>query len=458
MSLSSTTFFLHRHVIARDIFACIFVIVYLLQSANTSNCIDKNADNILVNLHSSDPKIFEAAKEDVQNFGFTVRDLPAIYNAVKGKYPDDGMEFDSARVYLFDVLEKVHDETTIDFINNLYPTLPEKGELRYHALSVLSLIDLPESQQVFLKILLEDQPQIQSYNIQRLIAIIGRSLKTESKYRGIFIPKIFNLLNNKTYKSELYIAMPALLEEGVIQPEDFDEFVPIIINDTRIAFDALSEDANSKDDNQDLSLELEFLMDILGYINQSQESFALLKTGLNHYVPSIRLWATLSLAKLGNPPDRDKFEELASHPELRTQLYSYLKKMNASNLYPEKYMTQFYFAEADLAQWLCYPTEFGGPPQEIQLIQEREIEDNAGNKGWVYLFKYRYSDDYFPDGKNDGWLVGISGMQPIDRYKFTVTGSFIDEDGTNTSLTFSHMNKLSDMTIDEHFDSFLSDD
>lgn len=54
-----------------------------------------------------------------------------------------------------------------------------------------------------------------------------------------------------------------------------------------------------------------------------------------------------------------------------------------------------------MINWLCFPTEYGRPPDEIQLIDDR-YRDWPGESGPIrcQLFRFRYGND---------WNIGITG-------------------------------------------------
>ena len=85
---------------------------------------------------------------------------------------------------------------------------------------------------------------------------------------------------------------------------------------------------------------------------------------------------------------------------MRNWFYNALDNMNRLELFPEEYVSQEKFAESNMVDWLCYPTELGREPDEIEL----DIFEDS--KYEFYLFRFRSDSEGW---KEKGWMAGLAG-------------------------------------------------
>ncbi|MBM3465457.1 MAG: hypothetical protein FJX76_25470 [Armatimonadetes bacterium] len=119
---------------------------------------------------------------------------------------------------------------------------------------------------------------------------------------------------------------------------------------------------------------------------------------------------------------------LASSSALRADLYDGLKKLEKLRLFPRTYYNQDALAEAAMVRWLCFPTELGHAPTEIELVHREQVKQ--GRIEWLmYLFKFR---------TDDGWCAGEAG--PFRADTLSTQGKF----------TFSNFRGFDALTHEEH--------
>ena len=122
----------------------------------------------------------------------------------------------------------------------------------------------------------------------------------------------------------------------------------------------------------------------------------------------------------------------------RVALYGRLLGAGRLDLFPKEYLSQKAIAEGELATWLEDDEEYTA--DSLRFLAEREVTVD-GVPGRVFLFAFR------GDGADDGWMVGLSGPQPIERDRIALGGE----------KTRSLYDALEGMSIDEHFTSLLRD-
>lgn len=126
--------------------------------------------------------------------------------------------------------------------------------------------------------------------------------------------------------------------------------------------------------------------------------------------PRLRMFGILSALRTGRPVDAEAVIAAAAQPEVRYWLFVSLDEMGRLDLLPDEYTTQEALAEAEMANWLVFPTELGREPDELELMGTFGVK-----RGWteaeVCLFRYRTLGDHWSAG--DGWQAGIAG--PYER-------------------------------------------
>ncbi|MGE5551021.1 MAG: hypothetical protein ACM3ZC_10910 [Bacteroidota bacterium] len=387
---------------------------------------------ILQALAVEDAREREQAKKRLGEHSFSRMDLPLLYGATRRGYPDDGEDLFSTRSKLLRVLWEVNDAGTPRFIADIYPSLPDNKDTRFAALRVLSGMNTRESVETLVKILLRDKPDL-GYAYPLFLPF-----EEEPRHASLLFPRLFNLLEDDKYKYAVYCLAVSLRDKKALDDKVFQACRGRLLEDlahARAQRRRLAKDTEAYAEAVDL---LAVTADCLGAFPGDAEVMGFLRSLLDDPSPEVVLWAADSLTRNGGNVPGPVFLKLAANPETRLDLYNALAAAGQVRLFPEEYLTQYHFAEADMVRWLTFPTEFGRAPDRIELLAEKEVETD-GERGRVYLFKYRYAGD------EDGWMVGLSGPQPMEK----------DEVATGGGYTFSHFKRLDEMSVEEHFRSFL---
>jgi hypothetical protein len=180
------------------------------------------------------------------------------------------------------------------------------------------------------------------------------------------------------------------------------------------------------------------LLDLLAYLpgDLVEEQ---LREAMEYKDPRLKHFALVSLLRLRKRVDKKQVEDVARHAEMRNWLFITLKELGKSSLFPEKFRTQESFAEADMVNWLIYPTELSRVPDEIELMKAVTVDTGLADGVYdYYLFRFRTKEPHW--AAKDGWLAGVSG--PYLR-KDEPTTEALGE-------TFSAFTKWDSKSPDEH--------
>lgn len=161
-----------------------------------------------------------------------------------------------------------------------------------------------------------------------------------------------------------------------------------------LAFDKLDEDGK---------FNLEILCDLLR-LYYNKDTVRILKTAEKIENPAIAFYSADSLLELDEVPDQKTISYLANNIVYACLIHDSLEKNGLVEMFPKNLDDSVYLAKSDLVHWLCYPTELGKEPDEIEFLGKAKK-----HKEEFHVFKYKSNSDKLPEEKHNVWLVGWSG-------------------------------------------------
>ncbi|RPD39372.1 hypothetical protein [Chitinophaga barathri] len=131
-----------------------------------------------------------------------------------------------------------------------------------------------------------------------------------------------------------------------------------------------------------------------------------------------RIQPLLDKLETGIPLGLDDVMPYARDVRTRETAYSMLKDFNLSHIFPPEFYSLEKSSEANLANWLEFPTELAAIPDEIFHIRRVTI-DYDGQQHFVHyeVFRFRVFEPHWASDK--GWMLGVVGpyfddSQPYD--------------------------------------------
>jgi hypothetical protein len=185
------------------------------------------------------------------------------------------------------------------------------------------------------------------------------------------------------------------------------------------------------------------VLDILGYFS-SPEVEAELRQALHYGDPKLKLFAVVSLLRLGKQVEPRYVFEVAANADMRNWLHDRLEELGRLDLFPPALRTQEALAESNMVSWLTYPTELGREPDEIELMKVESFD--SGRPDGVldyYIFRFRTYPPHW--AAKNGWMAGVAG--PFLRKEAPTTHSYGD--------TFSKFEPWDSKTPEEHIEGIL---
>lgn len=131
----------------------------------------------------------------------------------------------------------------------------------------------------------------------------------------------------------------------------------------------------------------------LPFIHGGQRA-ELLALSLDHTSPMVQMEGAWASAKLGSAAGINMLARLCRVPEHSKQACLYLRELELEEAIPREVLEPVFQAQAELVAWLAHPDEFGRAPDEIHLLDTRELYwPPTRDRRPVWLFAYHYEVD-----------------------------------------------------------------
>ncbi|WP_425618830.1 HEAT repeat domain-containing protein [Anatilimnocola sp. NA78] len=308
------------------------------------------------------------------------------------------------------------DPQLLSVMHQLYVQLPQRSGAKAPILTWLAAGGTQEQLELLVNLLLEDPPEDEQ---QVALALSPLFLKRPLAIDALF-PKLFAVIDKPQLAAAVldlanYLVREKLVEEhpgkamagplmellsslthslGSLEerPEDFAETPQQLAR--RVA--------------HSVSLAVS-LCDALALIGD-ERAIGKLNQALALAHRRVRTEAAAALARLGDQHGKDTLVELAAEPVARLRVLTYATELKVTDKIPPQYRTPAARAESELVIWLAEPTQFGVPPTQIELVDQRK-QHWPGYNGPVDCFLFRFTYRLtLEDGQQRSYSnVGIAG-------------------------------------------------
>jgi hypothetical protein len=380
-------------------------------------------------LMKEDEKSHEAGLEEVERLGEQIRspdDVRQLLELATREYPyDESLRLgDTTNV---DVFKRIPTEAPgyISAVEQMYDSL--KGFT--HSAVIRQLMDLDSEVGCLAVVRLLSRPCSKTVDLHAPLFI---PLRDVPEHGLCMFPGLFELIPHLDNRESIYDVTLAYLQAGTLDLGRHGAFHDLCLERMVWILDDVSRrsadaqmDREALDEYERAYVELEKLLRLGRHWN-SRLSAELLHNAVIHEslfrdLPGfdgwmnivgrpdpmrLRLVAAASLLARNGNVDSALLERLAADRTLRWRLWQELDEVNRLDVFPAKFRTQRALAEAEMVQWLEYPTEMAGPPEEIKFLMS--VDYPASVKSKAFFFKFRHPE--FEEGQ---WLVGMAGPYPV---------------------------------------------
>lgn len=365
-------------------------------------------DNFLQDFFSADSATHAKAQASISNIYYTKNDISIIINTINRLKSTDKDYLDSKSRFIAE-LGYITDSTAMPAIINalkeIYYKTADTSTFQNVVLRGLGKKKTTQSYALLKELLLQDPPVFTSnYEYSSFFNDINDSLLLA---RTLF-PEILQLSTIADYKDHINDLLVTLVDSNLITGKEYQNYF------TNIYFDAKLELKKQQGRS-------EKIMALEGNDNTERlyQGYTTSKTGLDDYAvllmpfydkPQVKFFfdkllnfkdqsiqlgtAVVMLRNKKFVPD-SVLLNLAAKNEWRSKLFVALEKANLLNKFPRQYKDQTDIAKSFLAV---------NKMDSIVYLSNKPITFR-NKKGRVYFFKYRIK-------KDDGWKIGISGLQP----------------------------------------------
>ena len=123
----------------------------------------------------------------------------------------------------------------------------------------------------------------------------------------------------------------------------------------------------------------------------------------------IKTEAAAALARLGEERGREELVKLAAEPVARLRVLTYADELGLSDRIEPHHRSPQARAEAELTVWLAEPTQFGLPPQSLELVDHRrQFWPGFPEPVECFLFRFTYAVTV-DESERTYTGIGISG-------------------------------------------------
>jgi uncharacterized protein YbaP (TraB family) len=380
--------------------------------------------------HNKDSLTRKLAHEALGHIVFEGGDLEQIRHAIARLDPGNKTYLE-AKARLIHAIGRITDsccsfrDSMVSCLRQLYIVSADTPAIQNAILLSLSRIRTRDSYILLMNCLVEKPPIFDNATELRELF---RHMGEDSTLGRLMFPGILQLASIEDFKLPVNNLLFALVDTGGLKKEDYSDHYTSLLFDAQLLLkkqQSRDEKAEAEKANGDPEPEQDhlFVSPILGRYgsgagdNAGRKKLTDYATALMPFYdrPAVQRWCgqllqsqdsllRLSVAVLmirnGRTVQGSILDSFAANDKYRAQLFSQLEKAGKPDLFPAAYKNQEAMARSLLV----------GPYEKVTAILPagKQFVTIKNRKGFVYFFKYKIPDQ-------DDWLMGISGLQPVDQ-------------------------------------------
>jgi hypothetical protein len=343
-----------------------------------------------------------------------------------------------------------HDEALLPAVGEAFPRLEKDGKTT--VFQILTAIRTVRAAELYASLLVDHGAEV---NGSWLATFEFTKETGDGRIAKALFPKLFEAAKHRGIAADVYVTCLSACQAGLITGDVLDghegEFAQRLKVEQAAAL-PMQRDAGHNwkyEEAYDGPRELlGVMLDLAGYM-RGDASLRALQLCADSKDPYHRLYRAISLLRRKQEVPDGELAWIASHGRERLTLWKHLTDLGLNDRLPEQCRDQVKLAESDMIGWLCFGTELGREPDEIELLT-KEVRGEPGEDGRkrlveYFFFKFRVVEDHW--SKKDGWMVGMAGGYSKDE----------EPTGSGGSGTFSKFAKLDAKSLKEHVADYLSE-
>ncbi len=375
------------------------------------------------------------ALDKLEKLQITVEDGLKIIQASKDKYPPLKYEWQDIQAKLIDICSGRPYAEYVDKLDQIFDGLGSQAKLAVY--QFLTTYENERALITYLKLLDKEGGKMKR--------LPTGSLYDRPRFPEILFPRLLSHARNKDISDDIYLVLLNYFNSRMITENMIKDYRNSIAEDILNSANEVSLYMQEKlkgsiwddEDYMGLRNRAGVHLDLAGYISNPR-IILVLRNMMSTGDMRLKMFAALSLLRLGEGIEAEDALEIAADSEMRNWFYNGLQNIGQKEIFPVQYENQASFAESNMVDWLTYPTELGRVPDRIELMNVFEDGENV-----YYLFRFRCISD--GNWREEGWMAGVSGPYAKKEEPSTKAGGH----------TFSRFEKWDSKTPKEHFASIV---
>jgi len=379
-------------------------------------------EDFFSDLFSQDTLIRKVARQSISNVFYGEKGIPGILNAISRLQKSDKDYFESKTKLIAElgyIRDSLHHQV-VPVLKKIYEQTADTSLFRNEVIRALARHKTKESYALLKELLLQDPPVFESdYEYTGLFSSIEDSLDLA---RQLF-PELLQLLPVNDFKDRVQSLLVTLVDSNRVSASDYESYFTKIYFDGKIEMKkqlakderAMQRENSKKEEDDELnSYEIsggnasldEYAVLLMPFYGRNQLVRKFFERMLYSRDKTVQLNAMIMFLKNKLPVPDSLLVNLAASDAYRWQLYYKLEKIGRTDKFPAAYRSQ----EAMARSLMLASKPYEKTDSVVFLYKQKSGYDSK--EGFVYFFKYR-------SGKESGWKIGISGLQPGDTSKLS---------------------------------------
>ncbi|PWT72659.1 MAG: hypothetical protein C5B59_15285 [Bacteroidetes bacterium] len=412
-----------------------------LSKKPVQNIFSNKLDIFFRDLFSNDSIASKKAKDAIPNIYFGPSGLKDLTSAIR-KISYNNKDYFSTKTKLINELGYIPDSSTIKdvvkVLKSIYTTAGDTSTIQNAVIKALSENKTRESYQLLSELIIQDPPV---FNNNSDYNYLFQNLADSLALARLMFPNLLQISTADNYKDNIRSLLALLVDSGYISGNEYKAHFNQILFEARIqlkkqqikdegTLQKKNDDGYGSNDNESDRLDDEDFNELQDYAVLLMPFYDSLSVQ-NFYSklirsrdPSIRLNAAILLLRHNKPVQDSILKSLAALDQYRSSLLRRLEDIHRADRFPASFRNQESIARSQLVS-----SHSTGEFAAIEFI-DKKIAQCKGNKGYVYFFKYKVQND-------DDWLIGISGLQPLNSTMVNSNSDLVNASGRKLLISQS---------------------
>ena len=402
--------------------------------------------------YSKDSATAKKARETIPNIYFGASGVPQLLRAIQ-TLPYNDKDYFSTKTKLINELGYIGDsiavKPVVNGLKNIYEKAGDTSTFQNAVFKALAKHNTRQDYDLLKTQLGQDPPGFEnSSDYNYLFQDLGDSLPLA---RSLF-PELLQLSTIDDYKDNVHSLLTSLVDSGYLKADDYEPYFSKLFFDAKIQWKKQQgrdeqqlqkknednsdaehyDDAGKNGDDENNELQ-DYAVLLMPFYDKNSSVPHFFDKLLQSKDAGLRLSISVILLRNNKNIADSVIQNLAADDKYRYLLFKRLRAIHKEDRFPRAFRNQL-----DIARSQLVSTRSGKDIFAIEYINKKMVQVKQ-DKGYAYYFKYKKT-------KDDGWQMGISGLQPVDLKEISVL---------NDMVKFTGKKIKTDQPVEEQLDAQL---